>query len=93
MDTTERDQGLSRISRLTRWSIAASVGLAGLFSVLVAYARPAKSSATPPATTPAVVAPADSGTGQNSGGDEFLQPPAQPPSSRRGRGAVTSGAS
>ncbi|MDQ6614529.1 MAG: hypothetical protein M3083_07235 [Actinomycetota bacterium] len=87
MDTTGRDLGLSRLSRITRWAVGGAVVLTGAFSVLVAHARPGRAqpaSTSTPTPTP-TVAP--------STGDSTLQPPIRPPSAASGGGMVTSGAS
>lgn len=86
MDSHQRDQGLLRLSRITSWVVGGAVVLAGVFSAVVAYARPGRSTTTntssgsPTATS----LPA---------GDNFFQVPSQAPSRSSGRGFVTSGAS
>jgi hypothetical protein len=83
MDPAGRDLGLRRLSRLTRWTVGAAVALTGVFSALVAHARPGHAKAVSATTTTTVPAP----------GDSFLQPPSQPPTQSGGGGLVTSGAS
>ena len=68
--TRDRDVGLLRVSRLTRWLIAGTVGLAGVLSAVVAQALPGNSgtggisgspsgatAAPAPASTPTPVSP------------------------------------
>jgi cytoskeletal protein RodZ len=72
--TTDRDVGLQRVSRLTRWLVAGTVGLAGVLSAVVAQALPGNSAssvtsgATSGATaTPAAPTPASTTTTQDPG--------------------------
>jgi multidrug efflux pump subunit AcrA (membrane-fusion protein) len=81
MDSSGRDLGLRRLSRITRWLLGGAVALTGLFSVLVAHARPGQANPTSTVTT----APSTS--------DGVLQPPAQAPFGRHGGGVVRSGGS
>jgi cytoskeletal protein RodZ len=48
--TRDRDVGLQRVSRLTRWLVAGTVGLVGVLSAVVAQALPGNSG-TSAATT------------------------------------------
>ena len=84
MDPAGRDSGLRRLSQLTRWTVGGAVVLAGVFSAVVAQARPghAKAGSVTATTLPA---PAP--------GDTVLQPPVQPPTRGGGGAVVTSGAS
>jgi hypothetical protein len=90
-----RDDGLKRVSNLTRWLAGASIVIAGVFSVATARAAPGRSQPpskpagdpTPNQGTPAVT---DGGSSQ---GDSGLVPPALPPAPASGSGSVTSGAS
>ena len=83
MDSSGRDLGLRRLSRITRWLLGGAVALTGLFSALVAHARPGQANPTSTVTT----VPSTS--------DGVLQPPVQPPVGRRGGGGgvVRSGGS
>jgi hypothetical protein len=89
VDSTGRDLGLRRVSRLTRWSVAAAVVLTGVLSALVAHARPGQAKASSISTGP------NSNTNVSPNpGDNFLQPPSTgAPSLRSGGGLVNSGAS
>jgi hypothetical protein len=83
--TANRDSGLRRISRTTRWLAGGAVALMGALSAVAAYAAPGKSTSSPsqqptsstttPSTssTPATRVP---DTSSQTGG---LQPPSQPP--------------
>jgi len=83
---TNRDTGLRRISRTTRWLAGGAVALMGVVSAVAAYAAPGKSSGeptTPPTTPPTSSATTPSNpltsvpdTSSRNGG---LQPPSQPP--------------
>jgi hypothetical protein len=81
VDTTGRDQGLRRLSRITRWSVAGAVVVTGMVSAMVAHARPGHVKTTTAAPSP-----------MTSTGSGFLQPPSQAPSRGFGGGIVTSGA-
>jgi hypothetical protein len=89
----ERDQGRRRLNRLTGWTAAAAVAVAGAFGL--ALARQNQAAAAPVQQNPVtgdttdggVTNPADPGSGG------VIQPPAQPPTRTRGRGQVSSGGS
>jgi hypothetical protein len=102
-DRARRDEGLQRVSRLTRWIAGASIVTAGVFSAIAARALPGKSNpaAQQPSQLPSQPAgetsqgqesPAvtDSGSSQ---GNDTLVPPTVPPAPTRGSGSVSSGAS
>lgn len=46
-----RDQGLKRISRLTRWVGAAGIATAGIFAAIAAKAQPGRTTVTTPAVS------------------------------------------
>lgn len=58
---TDRDSGLQRVSRLTRWLVAGSVAAVGVISAVVAQALPGSSggatTGTGSGTTPAAPSP------------------------------------
>ncbi|HZD67010.1 MAG TPA: hypothetical protein VE152_13000 [Acidimicrobiales bacterium] len=87
----ERDAGLVRLRRATRWVTAGALGLAGGFSLLVAQALPGHSS---PATSP----PQPAGTSTRAptttaGSSPALQPPTQAPTPTQAPAPVVSGGS
>jgi hypothetical protein len=101
-----RDEGLHRISSLTRWTAAGAIVMAGALSAIAARALPGKKApATPAGATDPAQAPSSTGqdnAGQSSAnpgsadqGSGGLVPPTQPPVSGRGHGraAVVSGSS
>ncbi|HEX6678727.1 MAG TPA: hypothetical protein VF486_27390 [Actinomycetes bacterium] len=90
-----RDAGLHRVSRLTRWLVAGSLALTGLFAGLAARAFPGHSqqaSATTTTTTTVTSSQSDDSSSQDDGSDQ-LQAPAAAPSASGGSGSVTSGGS
>lgn len=92
MDTAGRDRALHRLSRVTRWCVGAAVALTGVFSVLVAHARPGHTATTTATNSaPSTTTGSNGGTASNGGG--ALQAPAQAPTQSSGRGYVRSGAS
>ncbi|HLK44021.1 MAG TPA: hypothetical protein VKV34_11820 [Thermoleophilia bacterium] len=62
----ERDEGLRRVSRVTRWVAAGAVGVAAAFSIAAAKAVPGRSSTRLPAGQ-APVANTGSGTANSAG--------------------------
>jgi hypothetical protein len=98
----DRDIELRRVSRLTRWLIAGTVGLVGVLSALVAQALPGSSAsstpgsatASPPASsTPSPTAPTlGPSVTEPSGGGSNLTPSA-PPVPTRHRSVTRSGGS
>lgn len=84
----DRDSGLRRISKTTRWLAGGAVALMGVLSAVAAYAAPGKSTSSPSqqptntTTTPSTSSTSSTPTtrvpdtsSQNGG----LQPPTQPP--------------
>ena len=95
--THDRDAGLRRVSRLTRWMVAGSVALAGGLSAVVAHALPGSSS-TGSSTNSTGVTNDSSPSGVNvtpdvpATGDDGVQP-APPPVRTHHDPVVTSGGS
>lgn len=85
--SARRDDGLQRISTLTRWAAGGAIVLAGVFSAVVAKALPGRSSGgsggtaqAPAAGTSAATAPANAGTGDGSSvNDPGFNAPSQVP--------------
>jgi hypothetical protein len=73
---TDRDTGLRRVSRLTRWLVAGSVAVAGVLSAVVAQALPGNATGT----TPPSSGPADAGAAPAAGATPPTAPPATSPS-------------
>jgi hypothetical protein len=92
-----RDQGLKRISLVTRWVGVAGIVGAGLFAALVAKSQPGRTAVTTPLTTPAVnESPASSAalsTVSPYQVDPGLQAPDQAPLGATGPAAAVSGGS
>jgi hypothetical protein len=97
-----RDQGLKRVSRITRWIGVAGIATAGVFAAIAAKVQPGRGTVV----TPAVGGLAPSAGNDQSGGsplssvpasgdqiDGGLQAPAQAPQATRGRAAAVSGGS
>jgi hypothetical protein len=92
-----RDAGLRRISRTTRWLAGGAVALMGTLAAVAAYATPGKavppravpstSATTAPSEPNASTAPVPSTRPQDGG----LQPPAQPPVRTHRQPSVASG--
>ena len=100
MSRISRDQGLHRISVVTRWVGVAGIAAAGLFAAMAAKAQPGRTAVnTPTVTTPNPSAPSSAGvstvdpaTGQ-SPADNGLQAPSELPQASRGRATAVSGGS
>jgi hypothetical protein len=93
MGSATRDDGLRRLSSVTRWVAAGGIAVAGVLSGLVAHAQPGRASAS---TQPATVVPPSRGdepSADDNQGFSELQPPAQNPASSNGPPVVVSGAS
>ncbi len=72
----QRDEGLLRLSRGTRWLAAGAVAGAGLMSIAVAESLPGRSSAaTTPRTTPTTTPPTSASTA--SGASEEQSEPSE----------------
>jgi hypothetical protein len=99
MRTTARDQGLRRVSSITRWVAAAGVGVVGVFSVMVAKVHPGTTKAAAAASSTSSSSAASSsgaaaGSSQGTGGSSASGLQSVPaPSSSRGSASVVSGAS
>jgi hypothetical protein len=61
----DRDQGLRRVSRITRWTATGALVSAGVLSIAAAESLPGRSSASEPGRS--VAAPASSSTTPSSG--------------------------
>jgi len=96
-----RDQGLRRISLVTRWVGVAGIAAAGVFAAIAAKAQPGRTNVvTPAVSTPApasaggsTVDPTITGNQAGSQAGNGLQAPVQAPQASRGRAAVVSGGS
>lgn len=91
-----RDAGLRRVSRLTRWLLAGSLALTGMFAALAARAFPGQGSqqAGSAVTTTTVTGnQSDDSSSQDEDDSSQLQAPAAAPSASGGSGSVTSGGS
>jgi hypothetical protein len=92
----QRDAGLQKVSRLTRWIAAASAAAAGAFALVVAQHRPSAAAGVRPPSGPA---PTDTVPPSAQPGDDGAQPapelspPAQAPQPATGFSQATSGAS
>ena len=89
-----RDAGLRRVSRLTRWLLAGSLALTGMFAALAARAFPGQGSqqAGGAVTTTTTVTSSQSDDSAQDDSSQ-LQAPATTPSASGGSGDVTSGGS
>jgi hypothetical protein len=96
-----RDQGLRRISLVTRWVGVAGIAAAGLFAAVAAKAQPGRTNVITPAVSGSApssagvstVDPTITGNQAGSQADNGLQAPVQAPQASRGRAAVVSGGS
>jgi hypothetical protein len=89
-----RDEGLRRVSALTRWTAAGAIVTAGALSAIAAKAIPGKKASATPAGATEQSQPPPSVTGADANqGDGALAPPVQLPARTGGRGSVVSGAS
>jgi hypothetical protein len=92
-----RDQGLDRISRLTRMVAAGALVVAGLFAALVAKAVPGKATSNGPAPTTSTstssTTAADNGGSAADNQSTTLAPPVQAPAPSRAPASVSSGGS
>jgi len=102
MNRVSRDQGLRRVSLVTRWVAVAGIAGAGVFAAIVAKTQPGRTTVTTPAvsqSTPSsagvsTVDPAagvDPASGSQLGNG--LQAPEQVPQASSRRGAAVSGGS
>ena len=90
----QRDAGLRRVSRLTRWLLAGALALTAGFSAIAARSFSGTSgsqSASHSGTTTTTTT--DDGSGQSSDSSSTFQSPSSSPSSGSGSGSVTSGGS
>jgi hypothetical protein len=90
----QRDAGLHRVSRLTRWLLAGALALTAAFSAIAARALPGQA-ANHASTTASTdqSSRTDTSSSDQSAGDSALQPPTSSPSASGGSGSVTSGGS
>ncbi len=94
MSSTGRDEGLRRVSTLTRWAAGLGVAATGVIAGVVAHAVPGRAAtpsapAAPTATTPETAAPStDDGSTPAT-----VTPPTQPPMQPYNPPVVRSGAS
>lgn len=92
----QRDAGLRRVSRLTRWLLAGALALTAGFSTIAARTFSGTSRARHAASTTTSTTNDDSSQSGTSGSDDSssaLQAPSSPPSASGGSGSVTSGGS
>ncbi len=90
----QRDAGLRRVSRLTRWVLAGALALTAGFSAIAARSFSGTSgsqSASHSGSTTTTTT--DDGSGQSSDSSSTFQSPSSSPSSGSGSGSVTSGGS
>ena len=97
-DADARDDGLRRVSRITRVAAAAGVGVSVIFAAAVAHAAPGRSpssGSTGSVSTGSSTASggSDVGTSDATPSDPGLQAPAQIPTPSFSRPQVSSGAS
>lgn len=88
----QRDHGLDRIARATRWMTASAFAFAGIFTVALAKTIPGKSAAPSAGST---TTPTPAATDGSSSDDQAsnLAPPVQAPVRTRAPAAVSSGGS
>ncbi len=92
----QRDAGLRRVSRLTRWLLAGALALTAGFSAIAARSFSGTSgsqSASHSGSTTTTTTTTDDGSGQSSDSSSTFQSPSSSPSSGSGSGSVTSGGS
>lgn len=90
----QRDAGLHRVSRLTRWLLAGALALTAAFSAIAARALPGQAANQTSTTTSTDKSSRTDTSGfDQSAGDSSLQSPASSPSASGGSGSVTSGGS
>ncbi len=102
MGSAQRDDGLRRISTVTRWVAAGGIVVAGLLAAAVAKAAPGRSSPASSSSPTSPSSPPPSAPGDQSQlqqpsvpdqGSAGLSPPAEPPLHSRRGGSVSSGGS
>jgi hypothetical protein len=80
----DRDSGLRRVSRVTKWLVAGSVAGIGIVTAVVAEAAPGSTrTTTPPPSTPATSGPVANSPVTNSPDTTPITSPATPPPSAR----------
>jgi len=90
----QRDAGLRRVSRLTRWLLAGALALTAGFSTIAARTFSGTSRAKHAASTTSTTDDSSqSGTSGSDDSSSALQAPSSPPSASGGSGSVTSGGS
>jgi hypothetical protein len=96
MNRVSRDQGLHRISLVTRWVGVAGIAGAGLFAAIVAKSQPGRTTVTTPAVSRSAPASGGLSTVDPATGSQVeggLQAPEQLPQASSGRGVARSGGS
>jgi hypothetical protein len=88
-----RDAGLRRVSRLTRWLLAGSLALTGMFAALAARAFPGHASQQSSGVTTTTTVTSSQSDDSAQDDSSQLQAPATTPSASGGSGDVTSGGS
>ncbi|MEP7060412.1 MAG: hypothetical protein ABI828_06740 [Actinomycetota bacterium] len=94
-DRSARDRGLRSVSKLTRLTVAAAVGMTAVFSAVAAVAYSGHSASTGKATSPATPArgPVVALPPRTAGSVVLPQPPISAPTGAGGGGQATSGGS
>ncbi len=87
-----RDEGLRRVSSITRWALAGGAGLTGAFSILAAASYSGHTTGAASGTAPAGSQPA-SASNAGSASSGTLQPSSTPVQPSSGPAAVSSGGS
>jgi len=89
----QRDAGLRRVSRLTRWVLAGALALTAGFSAIAARSFSGTSGSQSASHSGSTTTTTDDGSGQSSDSSSTFQSPSSSPSSGSGSGSVTSGGS
>src|SRR6266705_2047973 len=91
----QRDAGLRRVSRLTRWVLAGALALTAGFSAIAArsFSGTSGSQSASHSGSTTTTTTTDDGSGQSSDSSSTFQSPSSSPSSGSGSGSVTSGGS
>jgi hypothetical protein len=89
----QRDAGLRRVSRLTRWLLAGALALTAGFSAIAARSFSGTSGSQSASHSGTTTTTTDDGSGQSSDSSSTFQSPSSSPSSGSGSGSVTSGGS
>jgi hypothetical protein len=89
----QRDAGLRRVSRLTRWLLAGALALTAGFSAIAARSVSGSGGADQASSTTVTDDSRQSGTSGSDDSSSTLQAPSNAPSASGGSGSVTSGGS